>query len=87
MVILTRVKELASEYCTKTSAHGVSYIISSSNSVKKVGWILILCGVLVGGSYHIFALISSYLEYNYYTSITLDARKTLTVIFSHILSS
>ncbi len=77
--MLSHVKNLASEYCKNTSAHGVHYVVSSSNAAKKVGWILILCGVLVGSSYHISQLISCYLEYNYYTSITLDARKPLTV--------
>ncbi len=77
--MLTNVKALASEYCKNSSAHGVHYVVSSSNTAKKLGWMLILCGVLAGSSYHIFELISSYLEYNYYTSITLDTRKPLTV--------
>ncbi len=75
-----KTKELTTEYCNNTSAHGISYIVSSSNTIKKVGWIIILCGVLAGSSYHIYALISSYLEYNYYTSITLDTGKPLVVI-------
>ena len=79
MAVLTKAKELASEYCLTTSAHGVRYIVSSSNTVRKVGWILILCGVLVGSSYHILALILSYLEYNYYTSVTLDPGKPIMV--------
>ncbi len=80
----TKVKELASEYCSNTTAHGISHIAKSSHTVKKVGWILILCGVLGGSSYHIYALISSYLEYKYYTSITVDAGKPLEVIMISI---
>ena len=76
-----KITELASEYCLSTSAHGVSHLKSSSNVVKKIGWIFILCGVLVGSSYHILMLIFSYLQYNYYTSVTLDAGKTLQVNF------
>ncbi len=79
MVISTEAKELALEYCASTSLHGVRYIVSSHHTMKKVGWILILGGVLVGSSYHISVLISSCLEYNYYTSVTLDTRKPLTV--------
>ena len=81
MAISSKAKKLASEYCLHTSAHGVSNIVSSSNTVKKVGWILILCGVLVGSSYHILTLTLFYLEYNYYTSVTLDAEKPLVVRF------
>ncbi len=79
MTISMSTKELASEYCRSTSAHGIVYIVSSSQTVKKVGWIVILCGVLTGSSYHIYVLISSYLEYNYYTSITVDTDKPLMV--------
>ncbi len=75
----TETKELMSEYCRSTSAHGIGHIVSTSQSVKKVGWILILCGVLTGSSYHIYVLISSYLEYNYYTSVTVDPEKPLIV--------
>ena len=71
--------ELASEYCLSTSAHGVRNIMSSAHVAKKVGWIFILCGVLVGSTYHILMLILSYIEYNYYTSVTVDAGKTLKV--------
>ena len=85
MAMLTKAKELASEYCLSTSAHGVSHIVSSTHTIKKVGWILILSGVLVGCSYHISVLILSYLEYNYYTSITLDPEKPLTVLFYTLL--
>ncbi len=76
-----RARELASQYCLHTSARGVGYIVSSSHVAKKGGWILILSGVLVGSSYHLIMLIFSYLEYNYYTSLTLDAGKTLKVSF------
>ncbi len=79
MTISMSTKEIVSEYCRSTSAHGIGYIVSSSHTVKKIGWILILCGVLTGSSYHIYVLISSYLEYNYYTSITVDTDKPLMV--------
>ncbi len=72
-------RELAAEYCLNTSAHGVSYIVSSTHVATKVGWIFILSGVLIGSSYHILVLILSYLEYNYYTSVTLDTGQTVKV--------
>ncbi len=75
----SEIQELVSEYCLSTSAHGVSYIISSPHIIKKVGWIIILCGILVGSGYHISVLITSYLEYNFYTSVTLDTGQPLTV--------
>ncbi len=80
-----KVNELTLDYCRNTTAHGISHIVTSSHAVKKVGWILILCGVLGGSSYHIYALISSYLEYNYYTSVTLDTGKPLVVIISNYI--
>ena len=73
------VRDLASDFCLHTSVHGVSHIVLSYHVAKKIGWTVILGGILAGSSFHLAALISSYLEYNYYTSITHDAGKPLKV--------
>ena len=39
-----KARKLASEYCLRTSAHGVSNVVSSTHVAQKVGWIIILCG-------------------------------------------
>ncbi len=81
-----KARKLASEYCLQTSAHGVSNVVSSTHVAQKVGWIIILCGVLFGSSYHILSMLLSYLEYNFYTSVTLDREKPLMVRMLKIIS-
>ncbi len=60
------------EYCTKTTAHGLQHISEGKHTPYRVIWGLILIGILAGSCFHLSKMISSYLEYNYYTSITMD---------------
>ena len=78
----SRIKKSATDFCLTTSAHGVNHVISAKDLVKKAAWILILSGVMIGCSFHLYELISSYLDYHYYTSITNEAAVPLKVQFS-----
>ncbi len=71
---------ILNEFCLDTTAHGFQHVTRGKHISYRIMWGLILVAVFGGSGYHLYELISSYLRYNYYTSITVDA-ETLKVSF------
>ncbi len=69
---LKKEPEIWSEFCSKTSVHGLQYLSRGKHISYRIIWSIILTGVFVGSGFHLYKLISSYLRYNYYTSITME---------------
>ena len=67
-----QLEKILNEYCVKTTAHGLQHISEGKHTSYRVIWGLILIAILAGTCFHLSQMISSYLEYNYYTSITMD---------------
>ncbi len=64
------VSRRGAEFCSSTSAHGFSHIVSSKHLRHKVLWSSILLGVFGCTCYHLYSIVSAYLDYTYYTSIS-----------------
>ncbi len=71
---------IGSDFCAATSAHGFSHLSSSKSVVTKSVWIFVLMIATAGLSFHLYGLVSSYLEYNYFTSVTHQASEPLQVL-------
>ena len=67
----SKVAEDFNEFCTTISAHGFSYLATSSRT-KKFTWITILILAFVFGVFHLYFLVSQYLNYDYHESIFVD---------------
>ena len=75
------ISKRSAEFFSNTSAHGFSHIVSSKHLCKKILWIFIVLGVFCCSCIHLHSIVSAYLEYNYYTSIsnTADTQEPLKV--------
>ncbi len=68
-------RQLGSEFekfCITTSAHGFTYLTTSSKSVRFC-WVMILILAFGFGVFHLFTLISEYLKYDYHESIVINS--------------
>ncbi len=71
----SKVAEDFKEFCTTISAHGFSYLATSSRT-KKIAWLTILVIAFVLGVTHLYFLISQYLNYDYHESMFVDNTET-----------
>ncbi len=62
------------KFCTTTSAHGFTYLTTSSRYVRFC-WVSILFLAFAFGVFHLFTLISEYLKYDYHESIVINSEK------------
>ena len=51
------------EFCTHTTIHGVSFLTIQKYRILKFFWIIIVILEFTGLSFHLYSIISSYLEY------------------------
>ncbi len=63
------------EFCTTISAHGFSYLATSSRTTKFT-WLIILLLAFVFGVFHLYFLVSQYLNYDYHESIFANNAET-----------
>ena len=58
------------EFCSRTTAHGFSYLDVSSKSTRNC-WLLIIIVAFTALAIHLYAIVSQYLEYHYHeTTVT-----------------
>ena len=59
------------EYCSRTTAHGVSHI-TKKNAIAayKVCWMFIVIGALTGNIYHLYWVLSDYMQYPTHQSVS-----------------
>ena len=62
-------------FCSTTSAHGFSYLATSSRTTKFT-WLIILILAFVFGIFHLYFLVSEYLKYDYHESILVHSIET-----------
>ncbi len=67
------------EFCSNSSIPGINHISSAKTVISTFFWISISVLITCGASFHLFHLICTYTEHNYYTSITNDKDQLLQV--------
>ncbi len=60
------------EFCSKTTAHGFSYLDTPSKSVRTC-WLVIILFAFAAGTVHLHAIICEYLQYNYHENVVTSA--------------
>ncbi len=79
----TNLQNVSTDFCTNSTAHGVQHLSVKEKSFPKMFfWSLIFIATVMGSSMHLYFLVSSYLEYNYYESIMNNMEKAL--VFPHL---
>ena len=74
----TNLQNVSTDFCTNSTAHGVQHLSVKEKSFPKMFfWSLIFIATVMGSGMHLYFLVSSYLEYNYYETITNDMEKAL----------
>ncbi len=58
-----------------TTAHGFSYLGAPSKSVR-ICWIVILILAFLLGAFHLYSLVSEYLQYGYHESRVTNTKAT-----------
>ncbi len=77
----TEIKEMSTQFCITTSAHGFYHLHSSKNISRKIFWLFLLGVIFAATTSHIYSLVSSYLKYSYYTAVTSDSDLDLKVSY------
>ncbi len=71
--------ELFKEFSAKSSLPSLNQVSSARRLPEKVFWLCIGITATSAATYHLYTLICTYMEHNYYTSITNDFDQPLQV--------
>lgn len=66
------VSRVLSKYAEKTSLNGVPFISASKNPYVKAIWSLLLAAAIGAMTYHLYSLLSNFLEYKKHTKVGLN---------------
>ncbi len=75
----TDVLEVLKEFAEKSSSPSLTHVSTARCLAGRIFWICIAIGATSGVAYHLYKIISTYMEHNYYTSITNDFEQPLKV--------
>ncbi len=79
----TDLQKVSSEFCATSTAHGVQHLVTDGKQFQKlIFWGTIFIATIGGSSFHLYSLITAYLDYEYYETTTSDAKVSLQ--FPHI---
>ncbi len=78
-------QKVSSDFCATSTAHGVQHLHLSTNGNqfhKLIFWSAVFFATIGGSSFHLYSLITAYLDYEYYETTTSDAKIRLQ--FPHV---
>ncbi len=71
--------DLLKEFAKNSSSPSLSRVSTARHLTEKIFWMCIGITATIGAAYHLYTIICTYMEHNYYTSITNDFEEPLQV--------
>ena len=79
----TNLQDVSTEFCTNLTAHGVQHLSVKGKSLPKMFfWSMVFVLTIAGSCTHLYFLVYSYLQYNFYETVTNDNEQT--PLFPHV---
>ncbi len=79
----TNLQRVSKDFCTYSTSHGVHHLSAREKFTPALFfWGLVFIVTIVGSSVHLYSLVLTYLEYDYYELITHDSEESLQ--FPHV---
>ena len=75
----SNIVDLLKEFTKNSSSPSLSRVSTARCLTEKIFWMCIGITATVGAAYHLYTIICTYVEHNYYTSITNDFEEPLQV--------
>ncbi len=75
----SNIADLLGEFAKNSSSPSLSRVSTARGITEKIFWMCIGITATVGAAYHLYTIICTYMQHNYYTSITNDFEEPLEV--------